>query len=71
MTWKSFGIDGPSGIGLRSITPSSSSRVRTTVAASTPNSSSTSLEISRSSVFGFFALESTMLPLCTSVATSS
>ena len=71
MTWKSFGIDGPSGIGLRSITPASSSRVRTTVALSTPNSSSTSFEISRSSVFGFFALVSRMLPLCTSVATSS
>src|SRR5215210_4724892 len=71
VTWKSFGVDGPSPIGLRSITSASSSRVRTTVAASTPNSSRTSFEISRSSVAGCLALVSRMLPLCTRVATSS
>jgi hypothetical protein len=58
-------------MGLRSMTPASSSRVRTTVGVSTPNSCCTSFEISRSSVAGFSALVRTMLPLCTSVATSS
>ena len=71
LTWKRFGSSTASSSGLASMTAASSSRLRTTTGTPIPKRSAISASRSRATVSGRLRLESTTLPLCTSVLGSS